>query len=364
NLFQRSPMALVGRCLRRCLLLRPPQTAGFSAAAAPAAAAAAPGPPASAADSPLNWQPAKNVTMEQSLRIDDYFQVNRLVSKRQLMEHRVHLGHKAGCRSEWMTPSLFGCRCGVDIIDLEQTAPLLRRALNFTAHVAARGGIVLFLWQGWPALSPLVERRAAEMGEFAYTRPWVDQAVTDAATYFDTATRLPDLAVFLSCMSPVMLPHPAIAACAKVMIPTVGICDSNSDPRLVTYPVPGNDDSPQAIQLYMALFAETIRRGKAAFAQWSAEAPQGSSAGDKEASFAADPRDAFRRVQSQALRPPEQPMDSAGADAAGSASQQRQSRQRSEPRQQPLRPSARRPQSPDSHRKPRAPPPPPRDELD
>ncbi|KAJ9586318.1 hypothetical protein L9F63_020026 [Diploptera punctata] len=49
---------------------------------------------------------------------------------------------------------------------------------------------------------------------------------------------------------------------AKMCIPTIGIVDTNCNPNLVTYPVPGNDDSPVSIELYCKLFREAIRRGK------------------------------------------------------------------------------------------------------
>lgn len=75
--------------------------------------------------------------------------------------------------------------------------------------------------------------------------------------------RLPDLCIFLSTFNNVFLEHDGIRDCAKMFIPSVAICDSNSDPRLVTYPVPGNDDTPMAIHLYCDLFKEAILRGKA-----------------------------------------------------------------------------------------------------
>lgn len=57
--------------------------------------------------------------------------------------------------------------------------------------------------------------------------------------------------------------HKAVSDAAKMCIPTIGIVDSNSNPQLISYPVPGNDDSPSAIQLYCELFRDAILVGKA-----------------------------------------------------------------------------------------------------
>ena len=81
---------------------------------------------------------------------------------------------------------------------------------------------------------------------------------------FGGVTRLPDVMVLLNTLDTVLEPHGAVQHAAKMLIPTVGVVDSNCDPRLVTYPVPGNDDSASAVQLYCRLFSEAVRRGKAA----------------------------------------------------------------------------------------------------
>lgn len=54
----------------------------------------------------------------------------------------------------------------------------------------------------------------------------------------------------------------AITECAKMLIPTVGIVDTDSDPRLICYPVAGNDDSPSSVSLYCKYFKTAILRGK------------------------------------------------------------------------------------------------------
>ncbi|CAL8093744.1 unnamed protein product [Calicophoron daubneyi] len=191
----------------------------------------------------------------------DYFSLRDIVTVRELFQARAHFGHRSVLRNEYMTPYIFGSRQGVDIIDLEQTRPLLFEALNFTAHIAYRKGIILFMGQN-PQMLPLIERTAKTVGEFSYCRHWSDETFTDAKHKFNDAVRLPDLVIFLTTLTSVAQPHTAVRDAAKIMIPSVAIVDTNADPRLVTYPIPGNDDTPVTIRLWCALFAEAIRRGK------------------------------------------------------------------------------------------------------
>lgn len=71
---------------------------------------------------------------------------------------------------------------------------------------------------------------------------------------YKSVTRLPDACLFVGSLSNVLGTHKAVHEAAKMQILTIGIVDTNSDPRLITYPVPGNDDSPSAVQLYCDLF--------------------------------------------------------------------------------------------------------------
>lgn len=101
-------------------------------------------------------------------------------------------------------------------------------------------------------------------GEYSHCRHWTLGVFTDATSQFGGVTRLPDLLVFVNTMSTVLEQHRAVGDAAKMLIPSVGVVDSNCDPRLLTYPVPGNDDSSDAVRLYCKLFSEAVKRGKAA----------------------------------------------------------------------------------------------------
>ncbi|KFV56526.1 hypothetical protein N328_05277, partial [Gavia stellata] len=153
-----------------------------------------------------------------------FFNVKELFSLKDLFDARVHLGHKKGCRHRFMEPYIFGCRLDQDIIDLDQTMQHL---------------------QGYPP-----------------PRDWQGGLLTNTHIQFGSGVRLPDLLIFLSSLNNVFEPHVAIRDAAKMNIPTVGVVDTNCNPCLITYPIPGNDDSPTAVELYCKLFRMTIIRAK------------------------------------------------------------------------------------------------------
>uniref|UniRef100_A0A3Q4GQ23 Small ribosomal subunit protein uS2m n=1 Tax=Neolamprologus brichardi TaxID=32507 RepID=A0A3Q4GQ23_NEOBR len=199
--------------------------------------------------------------LNQPLEKADFFRVAELFSLKDLFDARVHLGHKKGCRHRLMEPYLYGCRLDHDIIDLDQTMEHLQLALNFTAHIAYRGGIILFVSRR-RQFGHLVETTAKDCGEYAHTRYWQGGLLTNANIQYGPGVRLPDLIVFLSTLNNVFQQHVGIRDAAKMNIPTVGVVDSNCNPSLVTYPVPGNDDTPAAVELYCRLFKMTINRAK------------------------------------------------------------------------------------------------------
>lgn len=161
----------------------------------------------------------------------------------------------------FMEPYIFGSRLEQDIIDLDQTAAHLQLALNFTAHVAYRKGIILFMGRN-RQFSHLIESTARACGEYAHTRYFKGGLLTNAPLLLGPGVRLPDLIIFLHTLNNVFEPHVAVRDAAKMNIPTVGIVDTNCNPCLITYPVPGNDDSPPSVQLFCRLFQTAIRRAK------------------------------------------------------------------------------------------------------
>ncbi|KPM08288.1 28S ribosomal protein S2, mitochondrial-like protein, partial [Sarcoptes scabiei] len=202
-----------------------------------------------------------NEQCEASLKNPDYFEVKKFINLKEMFDSRVYLGHKEGTLNPYMKPYIFGSRLGHLILDLDQTVKLLQEALNFIAHISFRNGIILFINKS-ATTGHIVERLAMNCQEFSHCRDWVNGTFLDSTKFFQAVTRLPDLVIFLNTHSNIFETHPAIKESAKMMIPTVGIVDTNSDPRLITYPIPGNDDTIQSIEYFCKIFEKTILLAK------------------------------------------------------------------------------------------------------
>lgn len=191
----------------------------------------------------------------------DYFKVHDLFSVADLFNARVHYGHTEGTLDDRMKPYIYGKRMGHIIFDLDKTAKYLRNALNFAAHVAYRDGVILFVSRQ-PEHAYLIESTAEECKEFAHTRYWRGGIFTNSVMQYKDVTRLPDLCIFLNTLNDVLTPHIGLKDASKMLVPVIGVCDSNCNPNLITYPVPGNDDSLASMELYCKVFKEAILRGK------------------------------------------------------------------------------------------------------
>lgn len=109
----------------------------------------------------------------------------------------------------------------------------------------------------------MIEKTAIECGEFVHCRQWKTEAFTAPNLYFNGEIRLPDLVIVLHTKNGIKYDdHRIVLDAAKALIPTVGIVDSDCNPNLITFPIPGNDDTIESMQLYLHLFKEAILLGK------------------------------------------------------------------------------------------------------
>jgi small subunit ribosomal protein S2 len=217
-----------------------------------------------------------------------------------LLDAGVHYGHKANRWNPKMAPYIYGAKDGVHIIDLQQTAPMLKAALQVIYDTVKNNGRVLFVGTKVQA-SPIVAEFAEKCGQYYVNHRWLGGMITNwgtvsksiktldsleamvndpeqAATYTkkelleisrkrDKLVRSlggirnmggkPDLLVVIDTNKESL----AITEAKKLHVPTIAIVDTNSDPDIVDYPIAGNDDAIRSIRLYCHLFAEAALAG-------------------------------------------------------------------------------------------------------
>jgi len=183
-----------------------------------------------------------------------------------LLAAGAHFGHASSRMNPNFAPYAYGTRAGITIIDLDSTLPLLRRAANVTRAVARAGGQILFIGTR-PDLKPVVQKAAERTGEaqgYYVGERWLPGTLTNRRQFFqqetlDTTNIFPDLAIILNPVQNAI----AIREFAIENVPTIGIIDSNVDPRLVMYPIPANDENTRAAELIGGILSLAAREGVA-----------------------------------------------------------------------------------------------------
>jgi small subunit ribosomal protein S2 len=219
-------------------------------------------------------------------------------SMRQLLEAGVHFGHQTHRWNPKMKPYIFGDRNNIHIIDLAQTVPMLSRALQVVSDTVARGGRVLFVGTKRQA-SELIADSAKRSAQYYVNSRWLGGMMTNWKTISNSIQRLRKLDEILSSEgsgyskkerltlererekldkalggikdmggTPDLMfiidtnkEKIAIDEAKRLGIPVVAIIDSNCDPDLIDYPIPGNDDASRAIALYCDLIARAAIDG-------------------------------------------------------------------------------------------------------
>ena len=219
-------------------------------------------------------------------------------SMRQLLEAGVHFGHQTQRWNPKMGPYIFGVRNRVHVIDLEQTVPLLHRAMKVMRDTVAAGGRVLFVGTKRQASEPIKEA-AKRCGQYYVNHRWLGGTLTNWNTISVSIKRLRELDAQIEeetmgltkkellrltrerdkleralggikdmggipdVLFVIDTNREAIAVKEARMlgIPVVAILDSNSDPEGIVHPIPGNDDALRAINLYCELAARSVLDG-------------------------------------------------------------------------------------------------------
>jgi small subunit ribosomal protein S2 len=219
-------------------------------------------------------------------------------SMRQLLEAGVHFGHQTHRWNPKMKPYIFGARSNLHILDLGQTVPMMNTALKLVSDTVSKGGRVLFVGTKRQA-SEIVADAASRSAQYYVNARWLggmltnwktishsiqrlrklDEILSSEATGFTKKERLnlerereklnralggirdmggtPDLMFVIDTNKEGI----AIQEAKRLGIPVVAIIDSNCDPDVVDYPIPGNDDASRAISLYCDLISRACIDG-------------------------------------------------------------------------------------------------------
>lgn len=218
-------------------------------------------------------------------------------SMKQLLEAGVHYGHHTRRWNPKMAPYLFGARNSIHIINLEETVPLLNKALEAIKNVVSSGGRLLFVGTKSQA-SEIIKDAAIKCGQYYINHRWLGGTLTNWKTVNQSIKRLKEMEKTLS--EPEGLTKKeildlqrhkdklnlalggicemggvpdilfvidtnkeaiAVQEANRLGIPVVAIVDSNCDPFPIQYPIPGNDDAIRSITLYCDLVASAALSG-------------------------------------------------------------------------------------------------------
>ena len=218
---------------------------------------------------------------------------------RQLLEAGVHFGHHTRRWNPKMEPYIFGKRNSIHIINLEKTVPMLHEALDAIQSIAKDGGKFLFVGTKRSA-SDLIAKAAINCGQYYVNHRWLGGMLTNWETVSKSIKKLKNLeerissgeinsltkkerlnterqkekldltlggikemngvpdAIFIIDTNKEAI---AVLEANNLNIPVFAICDTNTDPSGVNYPIPGNDDAIRAISLYCDLVASSVLKG-------------------------------------------------------------------------------------------------------
>ncbi|WP_146909106.1 30S ribosomal protein S2 [Arenimonas daejeonensis] len=227
------------------------------------------------------------------------------VTMRQMLEAGVHFGHQTRYWNPKMGPYIFGARGKIHIINLEKTLPLFVDAMNYISAIAQKRGTILFVGTKRSARDSIKEE-AIRCGQPYMSMRWLGGTLTNFATVKKSVARLKELEAaetdgtfeklvkhevlglrrerdkleaslggikemnrLPDALFVIDIGHENIAVqeAKKLGIPVIAVVDTNYDPNLVDYAIPGNDDAIRAVQLYVRAAADAVLEGKAASPQ-------------------------------------------------------------------------------------------------
>ncbi len=282
-----------------------------------------------------------------------------VVTMRQLLEAGVHFGHQTRRWNPKMKRFIYGERNGIYVIDLRQTVGRIERAYSFTRDLVAKGGTVLFVGTKKQA-AETIRYQAERVGMPYVTERWLGGMLTNFATMKSRVARLRELEAMRSSGTYDLLPKKevlqlererekleinlggirdmarrpdaiwvvdtvieeiAVKEANRLGIPVIGILDTNCDPDVVQYPIPGNDDAIRSSTLLTRIIADAVADGLVRRASRSADdelRAQAEAAAAPAAGEAGEPKAAWE-LELERQKAAEQASRAAAADLAAQA---------------------------------------------
>ncbi|RMD47690.1 MAG: 30S ribosomal protein S2 [Aquificota bacterium] len=222
------------------------------------------------------------------------------ITMRELLEAGVHFGHQVRRWNPKMAPYIFTKRNGIHIVDLAKTIPLFKVAWEYVRDEVAKGRDILFVGTKKQA-QEIIEEQAQRCGAFYINQRWLGGLLTNFQTVRKSVDKLKKLERMETEGAFEILPKKevvkikkqkeklerflrgikdmeklpdviyvvdtvredlAVREAKKLGIPVVAIADTNCDPDLIDYPIPGNDDAIKAINLITTKIADAVLEGK------------------------------------------------------------------------------------------------------
>lgn len=167
----------------------------------------------------------------------------------------MHLGHSKSYWNPNMAKFILGERSGIHIIDLEKTLACLRQAASVTAEIASKKGRILFVGTG-EKLQRLTYEAATFCKQFYVNQRWIGGTISNSKSIIGSNVK-PDLVIILDYKRNLV----AVQECEKGNIPLIAICDTDCDPRPITYPIPANDEALSGVELIAKSLAIAAKNG-------------------------------------------------------------------------------------------------------
>lgn len=240
------------------------------------------------------------------------------VDEKALLDAGVHFGHRTEKWNPKMKPFIYGSRNGIHIIDLTKSAEQLEAAAQFLKTIVAKGGKPLFVGCK-KQCKAIIKELAGKSGSFHVTERWLGGTLTNLNTIRKSVARMNQIDEMEKSGKIHDMPKQEAAAlrreneklhrnldgirdmekipaalivvdatreeiaiheARRLGIPVIALNDTNSDPELADYPIPGNDDAIRSVRIILERLYEAAMDGKG-------ESPRGMTSVDSKAAMSA-----------------------------------------------------------------------------